>query len=196
MSWWSTARAVGAALGFPGRRLVPVGCALGRTVYRETKRACRIVNVLRPRRPLSNATVVRLQPWFPALDLHTVRVSTRCRLPPNRFREAGHIFAMTFGSTIYWRDELDERDPNDLVRLMHELVHVDQVRRHGGESAFACAYGEGYLSGGGQVPAHIEDPTPYHRNPLEAEAYRFEARFRDATGRVVVDRLDRLPEPR
>ena len=175
---------------------MPFGCALGRNVYRETERACRIVNVLRPRRPLSVTTIARLDPWFPEVDLGAVRVCTRCRLPPNRFRESGHIYAMTFGSTIYWRDELDERDPNDLVRLMHELVHVDQVRRHGGESAFACAYGEGYLSGGGQVPAHIDRPTAYHRNPLEAEAYAFEARFRDAAGRVVADRIDRTAEPR
>lgn len=196
MSWWSTARAVGAALGIPERRLNPVGCALGRSVYRETKRASQIVNVLRPRRPLPAATITRLQPWFSDLDLRVVRVRTRCRLPPNRFRERGSISAMTFGSTIYWRDGLDERDPDDLVRLMHELVHVDQVYRLGGESAFACAYGEGYLSGGGQVPAHIDDPTAYHRNPLEAEAYGFEARFRDAAGRVVVERIDRTPEPR
>jgi hypothetical protein len=196
VSWWTTARAVGAALGFSERRLVPVGCALGRNVYRETKRASQIVNVFRPRRPLSAATITRLQPWFSDLDLATVRISTGCRLPPNRFRESGHIYAMTFGSSIYWRHDLDEHDPADLVRLMHELVHVDQVRRHGGESAFACAYGEGYLSGGGQVPAHIDEPTAYHRNPLEAEAYAFENRFRDIAGRVVADRIDRTPEPR
>ncbi|HSJ92132.1 MAG TPA: DUF4157 domain-containing protein [Ilumatobacter sp.] len=196
MSWWTTARAVGAALGIPERRLVPVGCARGRSEYTETKRASQIVNVLRPGRPLSAATIARLQPWFPHLDLHSVRVRTGCRLPPNRFQERGRIYAMTFGSTIYWRDELDERNPNDLVRLMHELVHVDQQRRHGGESAFACAYGEGYVSGGGQVPAHISAPTAYHRNPLEAEAYAFEARFRDSVGRVIADRIDRAPEPR
>lgn len=165
-------------------------------MYRETKRASQIVNALRPRRPLAPATITRLQPWFPELDLRSVRVRSGCRLPPNRFQQRGSIYAMTFGSTIYWRDELDADDPRDLVRLMHELVHVDQVRRHGGESAFACAYGEGYLSGGGELPAHIEHPTAYHRNPLEAEAYGFEARFRDAAGRVVADRIDQAPEPR
>lgn len=194
MSWWSTVRAVGAALGIAERRLAPLGCALGRSVYRESRRAAQVVNALRPRRPLSATTIARVQPWFPELDLRAVRIRERCRLPPNRFRERGRVYAMTFGSTIYWRDELDERDPNDLVRLMHELVHVDQVRRHGGESAFACAYGEGYLSGGGQVPAHIDDPTAYHRNPLEAEAYGFEARFRDAAGHVVADRIARTSE--
>ena len=28
-----------------------------------------------------------------------------------------------------WRDDLDESDPVDLVRLIHETTHVDQVRR-------------------------------------------------------------------
>ena len=36
-----------------------------------------------------------------------------------------------------------------------------------------------------QLPAYITRPTAYHRNPLEAEAYTFEARFQDAKGRAV-----------
>jgi len=96
---------------------------------------------------------------------------------------------MTFGNTIYFRDELDEHNPQNLVKLIHELVHVDQVRRHGGESGFACAYGRGYIEGGGTLPTYIADATPYHRNPLEAEAYTFDAQFRDAAGRVVPSRL-------
>jgi hypothetical protein len=175
---------------------VPAGCALGRSIYRETKRATWAVNVHRRPRPLAEATVGRLAPWFPELDLSTVRVRTTCRLPPNRFDLSGNIYAMTFGSTIYWRDELDEADPRDLVRLVHELVHVDQVRRHGGESGFACAYGRGYVEGDGDLPSHVPSPTRYHRNPLEAEAYRFEAQFRDDAGRVVASRLDAPPNPR
>jgi hypothetical protein len=96
---------------------------------------------------------------------------------------------MTFGYTIFWRDELDETKPDDLVRLIHELVHVDQVRRHGGESEFACQYGRGYIEGGGELPAYIADATAYHRNPLEAEAYTFDARFRDDGGHVVAAKL-------
>ena len=103
---------------------------------------------------------------------------------------------MTFGSTIYWRDELDEFDAGDLVRLAHELVHVDQVRRHGGESEFACAYGRGYVDGDGDLPGYVRSPTKYHRNPLEAEAYRFEAQFRDGAGRVIESRLDTPPNLR
>ena len=189
MSIWSTARAIGAALGVTQRSVEPIGGALGLTIFGETKRATQIVNVHRPRRRLSTATTDLLAPWFPELDLASVRIRSSCRLPPNRFDTTGHIYAMTFGSTIYWRDELDEDDPVDLVHLAHELVHVDQVRRLGGERAFARAYGRGYVTGGGRLPRYLDDATAYHRNPLEAEAYRFESQFRDERGRVVAARL-------
>lgn len=171
-------------LGIGERRAEPLGCALGETIYREAKRTSQIVNVARRPRPLRTATVAELAPLFPALDLTAVRVRTRCRLPANRFDSAGSTYAMTFGSTIYWRDELDERRPDDIVRLLHELVHVDQVRRFGGERAFAREYGRGYVAGGGDVPGYVRHPRAYHRNPLEAEAFTFESRFRDVSGRV------------
>jgi Domain of unknown function (DUF4157) len=189
VSWWSTLRSVGDALGVTKPKVVPVGCALGQTVFTETKRAAQIANIIRPRQPLQPATIARLKPVFPELDLTTIQVRTRCRLPSNRFRQTGSIYAMTFGSTIYWRDDLDETKPDDLVKLMHEIVHVDQVRRLGGESSFACEYGRGYIEGGGTLPAYINDPNAYYRNPLEAEAYTFEAQFRDASGQVVPAKL-------
>jgi uncharacterized protein DUF4157 len=189
VSFWSIVRSVSETIGISKPRAVPVGCALGQTIYSETKRSAQIVNVVRPRRPLHAGTIARLQPLFPDLDIANVRVRTHCRLPSNRFRDTGSIYAMTFGYTIYWRDELDETQPDDLVRLIHELVHVDQVRRHGGESEFACQYGRGYLEGGGELPAYIADATAYHRNPLEAEAYTFDAQFRDDDGHVVAGKL-------
>lgn len=153
-------------------------------MYREAKRSSQIVNVTRRPRPLRRTTIESLGPLFPALDLSTVRIRTRCRLPANRFDAAGSTYAMTFGSTIYWRDELDERRPDHIVKLLHELVHVDQVRRLGGEQRFACEYGRGYIAGGGDVPGYLADPSAYHRNPFEAEAFTFESRFRDESGRV------------
>lgn len=96
---------------------------------------------------------------------------------------------MTFGYTIYWRDELDEDRAEDLVKLIHELTHVEQVRRAGNENAFACEYGKGYVRGGGTLPSHIKRPTQYHRNPLEAEAYTLEATYRDDDGNVLADKL-------
>jgi hypothetical protein len=189
VSWWSTVRSVGDALGITKPKVVPVGCALGQAVFTETKRAAQIVNIARPRRSLQATTIARLKPLFQELDLTKVQVRTRCRLPSNRFRQTGSIYAMTFGYTIYWRDELDETKPEDLVKLIHEIVHVDQVRRFGSESSFACEYGRGYIDGGGNLPAYIHEPTAYHRNPLEAEAYTFESQFRDASGQVVADQL-------
>jgi hypothetical protein len=180
---------VGETLGISKPRVVPVGCVLGQTVFNEAKRSAQIVNVIRPRRSLQPATIAKLKPLYPQLDLENVKVRTRCRLPSNRFRPTGSIYAMTFGYTIYWRDELDETKPDDLVKLIHELVHVDQVRRHGGESEFACEYGRGYIEGGGTLPGYITDATAYHRNPLEAEAYTFDGQFRDDAGRVVAARL-------
>ncbi len=168
---------------------MPAGCGLGRAVFAETKRSAQIVNITRPRRPLQPATITRLKPLFPQLDLAMIRVRTRCRLPSNQFRQTGSIYAMTFGYTIYWRDELDETKPVDLVKLIHEIVHVDQVRRFGSESSFACEYGQGYIEGGGTLPTYIDEPTAYHRNPLEAEAYTFDAQFRDDSGHVVATRL-------
>lgn len=189
VSWLSTARSLADALGIRERQVAPVGCALGRTIYAETKRSAQLANLTRSRRPLRPATIERLRPLFPAVDLERVRVRTRCRLPPNQFARDGSIYAMTFGSTIYFRDELDEQEPSDLVKLIHELVHVEQVGRYGNESAFACAYGRGYVDGGGELPSYLRSPTAYHRNPLESEAYAFEARFRDTAGRVDASRL-------
>jgi hypothetical protein len=189
LSWWSTVRSVGDALGVSKRRILPVGCVLGQSVYRETKRSAQIVNVARPRRSLQAATIARLKPLFPDLDLAKITVRTRCRLPSNQFRPTGSIYAMTFGYSIFWRDDLDENAPDDLVKLIHEIVHVDQVRRHRDESSFACDYGRGYVEGGGSLPSYIDAPTAYHRNPFEAEAYTFEAQFRDDAGRVVASRL-------
>jgi hypothetical protein len=162
---------------------------LGQSVFTEAKRSAQIANILRRSRPLQATTITRLRPLFPNLDIENVKVRTRCRLPSNHFRETGTIYAMTFGYTIYWRDELDETKADDLVKLIHELVHVDQVRRNGSESAFACQYGRGYIEGGGTLPAYIDDVTDYHRNPLEAEAYNFDSQFRDEAGRPVASRL-------
>jgi len=189
VGWASTVRAVGGALGLWQEHAVPLGCTLGRSVFKETKRSAQIANLRRVARPLLPATIERVGPLFPHLDLGTVRVRERCRLPSNKFHTTGSIYAMTFGSTIYFRDDLDEQDPAELVHLIHELVHVDQVRRFGGEPAFACEYGRGYIDGGGELPGYIDHPTAYHRNPLEAEAYTFEAQFRDARGRVDRARL-------
>lgn len=192
MSWWSTITATGSALGIWKPAAQPLGCTIGRAVYRETRRAAQLANINRRPRRLTPATLAILPQLFPDIDVDAIRVRTGCRLPPNRFNERGRITAMAFGDTIYWAGTLDESDPRDLVNLFHEVVHVDQFHRFGGEAGFACEYGVGYLLGGGELPPSIRRPTAYHRNPLEAEAYQFEARFQDAAGRV---RPELIPRP-
>jgi hypothetical protein len=190
MSILGTVRSIGEALGIWKSRALPVGCSIGTVAFRETKRSAQLANLSRSRDPLQPKTQAMLRGLFPDLDVSQIRVRRGCRLPANRFNEGGSIYAMTFGNTIYWRDkELDESDPADLVKLIHEVMHVEQTRRLGGEAKFACAYGEGYLQGGGDVPKRIKKPTAYHRNPLEAEAYGFESQFRDESGKVVADLL-------
>jgi len=190
MSVFGTIRSVGEAVGVWKPRAVPLGCAIGKVAFRETKRSAWLANLTRPSEPLQEKTQAMLRTLFPDLDVGGIRVRRGCRLPANRFDKRGSIYAMTFGNSIYWRDPvLDEDDPGDLVKLIHEVMHVEQTRRLGGEDAFACAYGEGYLQGGGDVPPRIKNPTAYHRNPLEAEAYTFDSRFRDENGKAVADLL-------
>jgi hypothetical protein len=39
---------------------------------------------------------------------------------------------VTFGNSICWRDEVrDEDDSSDLVELINEVMHVDQIRSIG-----------------------------------------------------------------
>ncbi len=190
MSILGTARSIGEALGWWKPRAVPIGCTIGKVAFRETKRSAQLANINRSSEPLTPQTQAMLRQLFPKLDVSQIRVRRGCRLPANRFDERGSTYAMTFGHSIYWRDEvLDENNPVDLVKLIHEVMHVEQTRRLGGEAKFACAYGEGYLQGGGDVPARIKDPTAYHRNPLEAEAYTFDSQFRDEDGNVVPELL-------
>ncbi len=188
MSFWSTVKAVGSALGIR-QKVVPVGCSLGRAIYREAKRSAQVVNAHRRWQQLQPDTQEMLRTLFPELAVERIRYRTRCRLPANRFHATGSIYAMTFGYSIYWRGDFNERNPGQIVDFIHEVVHVDQVRRFGSEAAFACEYGKGYVEGGGELPTTVRRPDAYYRNPLEAEAYRFEAKFQDEVGTVIADRI-------
>ena len=160
MGWFNTIRGLGNALGV-WKPVTSLGCSLGKDVYRETKRATRLANLARRLERLRPETAATLTVIFPELDTERIRFKTGCRLPPNRFRGTGGIYAMTFGYTVYWRGSFDESDPEDFVNFVHEVVHADQFRRYGGESGFACRYGEGYLNGGGSLPGYIHNPGMY-----------------------------------
>lgn len=141
-----------------------VGCTAGTVVYWAARAACFAMNAGRPKRRLDPSLMAAMGEHFPALDLTRVRLCDEASLPANLLasRRAPRADGMTFGWTIFVRPMLRLDDPALVGLVMHELVHVDQVRRLGGEGAFACAYGRGFLDGGG-----------YRENPMEEEAYAF-----------------------
>lgn len=123
---------------------------------------CLARNAQRQRRELWKNTRKALKPFFPNLKLRDVRFCINSSLPGNWFQSAGSVGGMTFGYTIFFKGSDLQKSRAGLRLLMHELVHVDQVRRKGGEVAFACGYGKGYLKAGN-----------YRDNPMEVEAYDF-----------------------
>lgn len=168
------------------------GCEGGKAIYFSFKRTTQLINSYKPSRKLRSDTISKLRIFFPHLNVGKIRYKTRARLPANYYQSSGDTYAMTFGYTIYWRGRFNQFDPQDFVEFIHEVVHVDQVRRLGGEMAFGCRYGEGYLQGGGNLPDYMVThgrTGRYERNPLEAEAYRFDAKFRDSNGVVMPDTL-------
>jgi Domain of unknown function (DUF4157) len=137
------------------------GCAGGRLIYYAAQTTVQLANWTRTKHGISAEAKVKLAPLFPELDLDKVQYKMCCSLPGNWFTSADDVEAMTFGYMIYFKDDNIEQSTNGLEVLMHELVHVDQVRRLGSESSFACEYGKGFLAGN------------YRNNPLEEEAYDF-----------------------
>jgi hypothetical protein len=106
-----------------------------------------------------------MKKYFPKLNLTKVEFCINSTLPGNWFQSRDKVAAMTFGYRIYFNRSDIQKTRSGLKLLMHELVHVDQVRRKGGEIPFACDYGKGYLRAGS-----------YRQNPMEVEAYDFVAR--------------------
>jgi hypothetical protein len=157
-----------------------LGCLAGVPIYFAARAACFARNAGRARLRLPAELQAELAPHFPDLDLGAVRLVAGASLPPNWL--GPKVFAaagMTFGQTIFLAAPdplgtlgalgapgMGSRSAGMVPLIGHELVHVDQVRRLGGERAFACAYGRGYLAGGS-----------YRRNPLEVEAYEVEERI-------------------
>jgi hypothetical protein len=72
-----------------------------------------------------------LRPWFPDLDLGTIRIVERgpvCWYVRNVVRQG----AMTVAPYVFYgRERLDPEDPGSLALLAHELNHVRQYKRFG-----------------------------------------------------------------
>lgn len=139
------------------------GCGGGQAIYYAAKGVCYAANVPRMRRELWPDTIKIMNALLPQLNLHRVRFCINSSLPGNWFTSADNIEGMTFGYNLFFKGTDYQVSWTRMRYLLHELVHVDQVRRRGdSESTFACHYGEGYLSGGS-----------YEKNPMEVEAYNF-----------------------
>ena len=137
-------------------------CEGGKVVYKAAKRGAQARNANRKDRTLKAETKRRMWFLFPDLDLDRVRFSINSALPPNWFTSENDVEGMTFGYRIFFKGSGYQTTDVGLRVLVHELVHVDQVRRRGDdEGKFACDYGTGYRSGG----------WSYEDNPLEQEAY-------------------------
>ncbi|MFB3891063.1 MAG: hypothetical protein ACE15C_03460 [Phycisphaerae bacterium] len=137
------------------------GCVGGRAVYFAARELCFMRNHLRPRMALWPDTMRIMEFFLPKLDLRRVRFCEGCSLPPNWFTKSGMFQGITFGYTIFLSGKDYQRSWLGLMVLLHELVHVDQVRRRrDSESRFACDYGKGFLAAGN-----------YRDNPMEVEAF-------------------------
>jgi hypothetical protein len=144
------------------------GCAGGQLIYYAAKGLCLAANVQRMRRELWPDTIRRMNALLPQLNLHRVRFCINCSLPGNWFTTANNVVGMTFGYTIFFKGSGYQTSWPGLEDILHELVHVDQIRRRGdSESNFACDYGKGYLAAGN-----------YRNNPMELEASNFVANHR------------------
>ncbi len=136
------------------------GCEGGRLVYFLAKPLVEVANLGRKHITLWPDTKKIMRRFFPKLDLDQVSFQNNCELPGNWFTPAKNVAAMTFGNRIFFKGKDIQKSWAKLELLMHELVHVDQVRRYGGEWNFACAYGKGFLAAGN-----------YRDNKLEKEAF-------------------------
>ncbi len=132
-------------------------------IYFIAKVAAGTANIGIRRDELSSDTKNIMRPLFPYLDLDRIRIKSGSTIPPNWFRRKAKYVAVTFGYTIYCTGKRMQSTNENLNVIMHELVHVDQVRRrNNSEIKFAGDYGQGYLSAGN-----------YRHNPLEEEAFDF-----------------------
>ena len=139
------------------------GCGGGQAIYYAAKGVCYMSNVTRKQIELWPDTIKIMHYFLPQLNLHRVRFRNNCSLPGNWFTSASNVAAMTFGYNIFFKGKDNQQSWTKLELMLHELVHVDQVRRRGdSDSNFACDYGKGYLAAGN-----------YRNNPMEVEAYNF-----------------------
>jgi hypothetical protein len=139
---------------------VLAGYAGGIVGFFVSKSLAQIVNRRKTVCRITPEIANRLNPLFPGMQFSNIRIIGNAWLPAHLFNRS--IEGMTFRNRIYvtHRDVLHTHA--GFMLLVHELVHIKQIRESG-EITFACRYGEQFLLNGG-----YNEKMPYER-----EAYEF-----------------------
>jgi hypothetical protein len=136
------------------------GIAGGILGFYAGKMLALLVNIRKTARTISPQTAKKLNSLFPGMSFSGIRIVSDAWLPAHIFNRS--IEGMTFHNRIYvtHRDVLQNH--TGFLLLVHELVHIKQIRESG-EFLFACRYGKQFLAHGGYS----------ERMPFEHEAYEF-----------------------
>jgi len=136
------------------------GFAGGVLGFYLSKALASMVNLRKKANKISPDTVVRLTDLFPEMSFSDIRIVCNAWLPAHIFNRS--IEGMTFHNRIYITHRDVQNNLPGFLLLVHELVHIRQIRERG-EFVFACKYGAQFLRNGG-----YSDKMPY-----EHEAYEF-----------------------
>jgi len=104
---------------------------------------------------------------LPKVDLNGVRWMFLTPVPPE-------MAAITFGDKVLVKQVFDRSDPNLTILMAHELIHVQQNRRVGGEATFAQRYINSSLR---EWKKNFSMSAAYENNGLELEAQKYERAF-------------------
>jgi len=132
----------------------------GVSVYYITKRAAEILNVKKKQLKIYPDTSKRLSMLFPDMNLSNIRIIKDATLPANIFNS--EIKGMTFENRIYLAVSEAQYNYSNFLLLIHEMIHIKQIRNFG-ETDFAGEYGKEFLDAGGYG----------EKMKLEAEAYGY-----------------------
>ncbi|MBN1413925.1 MAG: hypothetical protein JW973_02390 [Bacteroidales bacterium] len=136
------------------------GGMAGIPVFYASKALAWIVNHGKPVFTIAPDVEKRLKELFPGMSFDAIKIVYNARLPAHIFRRS--IEGMTFRNIIYIAHNCFRRDAESFLLLVHEMVHIRQIREMG-ELSFVCKYGAQFLMNGGYGAGM----------PLENEAFQF-----------------------
>ncbi len=154
------------------------GCVGGTVAYYVWKATVVIANSIEPIRQIPEKLQKFLQPVFPEFSTYQNAWLGWSNIWLVEDAWIGGMAGAAFvgvtykgirlSSVVYVDLPLDLRLYGHVSNVAHELEHVRQMTRFVSERAFACAYGAGWLMGGG-----------YAQNPFERAAFELECRQRN-----------------